>query len=377
MMSYRDGTAAVVLEDGRIFRGTSFGAPVDAEGEVVFTTSMTGYQEIATDPSFRGQIVTMTYPIIGNYGVNAEYDQSRQPWISGMIVREYTDDPSNWRSEGSFGDYLRAYNIPGISGVDTRALTRHIREKGAMRGIICGDIAGRSDDQLREAARAAWSPADSNVVAEVTTPEPVLSPQQESLHVVLIDCGVKEAIIESLERRGVNVTVVPFDTPYADIEALQPDGVLTSPGPGDPENAEAVVGTLQEIVRNERPYFGVCLGHQLLALAIGATTSKLKFGHRGGNHPVLDLDTGLIYITAQNHGYQVDVDSVPENSGWRVSKVSLNDGSAEGLAHDSLPIFSVQYHPEGSPGPQDSQYLFDQFVNLIRERKNRAEGVCA
>jgi carbamoyl-phosphate synthase small subunit len=377
MMSYRNGAAAVILEDGRIFRGESFGAPVDSEGEIVFTTTMTGYQEVATDPSFRGQIVTMTYPLIGNYGVNPDYDQSRRPWISGMVVREYMNDPSNWRSEGTFGDYLKKHDIPGISGVDTRALTRHIREQGAMRGIICADIGSRTNEQLREAARGAWSPGDSNVVADVSAPESVLSRGHAPLNVVLIDCGVKEFIVHSLEQRGVNVTVVPFDTPHSEIEALNPDGILTSPGPGDPENAEFVVGTIQDIVRSERPYFGVCLGHQLLALAIGASTSKLKFGHRGGNHPVLDLDTGKIYITAQNHGYQVDADTVPENTGWRVSKVSLNDGSAEGLSHETLPIFSVQYHPEGSPGPQDNQYLFDQFVKLIRERKNRAEGVTA
>lgn len=246
-----------------------------------------------------------------------------------------------------------------------------------MRGVICADIGQRADEDLKAAARGAWAPGDSNVVADVSTPELIPSEGHEPLHVVLIDCGVKEFIVESMEQRGVNVTVVPFDIPYSDIEALNPDGILTSPGPGDPENAEMVVGTIQDIVRSERPYFGVCLGHQLLGLAIGASTSKLKFGHRGGNHPVLDLDTGKIYITAQNHGYQVDADTVPTNTGWRVSKVSLNDGSAEGLSHETLPIFSVQYHPEGSPGPQDNQYLFDQFVKLIRDRKNRAEGVTA
>lgn len=368
MTSFRKGRAAVVLEDGRIFRGDSFGAAVDAEGEVVFTTTMTGYQEVATDPSFYGQIVTMTYPLIGNYGVTPLDDQSRQPWISGMIVREYIDTPSNWRSVGDFAGYLKEHGIPAISGVDTRALTRHIRTEGAMRGIICGDIGERSDEELRRMAAQAWSPGDQNVVPAVTVPE-ARDVGSADLHVVLIDCGVKEHIVESLERRGVRVTVVPFNTPYADIAALLPDGVLTSPGPGDPENAESVVTAIQRIIENEQPYFGVCLGHQLLALAIGASTSKLKFGHRGGNHPVLDLDTGLIYITAQNHGYQVDKETVPAGSGWRVSKVSLNDGSAEGLSHESLPIFSVQYHPEGSPGPQDSQYLFDEFIALIRERK--------
>jgi carbamoyl-phosphate synthase small subunit len=368
MTSFRNGRAAVVLEDGRIFRGESFGAPVDGEGEVVFTTSMTGYQEVATDPSFFGQIVTMTYPLIGNYGVTGMDNQSRRPWISGMIVREYVETPSNWLAEGDFASYLKEHNIPAITGVDTRALTRHIRNEGAMRGIICSDVGDRTDDELREAAKKAWSPADVNVVKEVTTPE-TYTTGEDDIHVVLIDCGVKEHIIQSLERRGVTVTVVPFDTPYAEIEALNPDGILTSPGPGDPENAEAAVGTISSIIKNEYPYLGVCLGHQLLAMSIGATTSKLKFGHRGGNHPVMDLKTGQIYITSQNHGYMVDGDSIPEGSGWKVSRISLNDGSVEGLAHETLPISSVQYHPEGSPGPQDSQYLFDEFVQLVRDHK--------
>lgn len=371
----RSGRAAVVLEDGRIFRGDSFGAPSDAEGEIVFTTTMTGYQEVATDPSFFGQIVTMTYPLIGSYGVTALDDQSRRPWIRGMVVREYIDTPSNWRSEGDFAAYLKRHGIPAITGVDTRALTRHIRHKGDMRGLICPDTGSRTDDELRQRARNAWSPADQNVVGSVTVEEQRSTRQTGQLHVVLIDCGVKEHIVESLERRGACVTVVPFDTPYADISALRPDGVLTSPGPGDPENAEVVVSAINRIIENQQPYFGVCLGHQLLALAIGASTSKLKFGHRGGNHPVLDLDTGRIYITAQNHGYQVERESVPVSSGWRVSKISLNDGSAEGLSHATLPIFSVQYHPEGSPGPQDSQYLFDEFIDLIQTRKSAQKEI--
>jgi carbamoyl-phosphate synthase small subunit len=366
----RRGKAAVVLEDGRIFRGDSFGAQTDAEGEIVFTTTMTGYQEVATDPSFFGQIVTMTYPLIGNYGVTAVDDQSRRPWIRGMIVREYVDTPSNWNSEGDFAAYLIQHNIPAITGVDTRALTRHIRHKGDMRGLICSDTGSRSDEELRQRARSAWSPADENVVRSVTVEEQLSDCRTDQLHVVLIDCGVKQHIVESLERRGVCVTVVPFDTQYADIAALRPDGILTSPGPGDPENAEIVVSAIHQIIENQQPYFGVCLGHQLLALAIGASTSKLKFGHRGGNHPVLDLDTGRIYITAQNHGYQIESASVPVSAGWRVSKISLNDGSAEGLSHATLPIFSVQYHPEGSPGPQDSQYLFDEFLDLIRATKS-------
>jgi len=377
-MSFHDGDAAIVLEDGRVFRGTSIGADRDVEGEVVFTTTMTGYQEVSTDPSFRGQIVCMTYPIIGNYGVTPDDEQSRQPWISGMIVRDYCAEPSNWRSVGTLGEYFRGHEIPAISGVDTRALTRHIRTLGAMRGLLVASIADRSLDELRDRARTAWSPADGNVVEDVSRDE-----QREvgtgDLHVVLIDCGVKENIVESLRRRDVHVTVVPFDTPFVDIVALHPDGVLTSPGPGDPENVGSTVETVRAVIDDEMPYFGVCLGHQLLALAIGASTSKLKFGHRGGNHPVLDIATGRVHITSQNHGYQVDASTVPTGGGWRVAQVSLNDGSVEGLAHERLPIFSVQYHPEGSPGPQDNQYVFDQFLETLRARKatRTREGVGA
>jgi carbamoyl-phosphate synthase small subunit len=375
-MSFRDGDAAVVLADGRIFRGSSFGAPTDAEGEVVFTTSMTGYQEVATDPSFRGQIVCMTYPIIGNYGVTSLDDQSRQPWISGMVVRDYCDWPSNWRSEGTLSNYLVAHNIPAIQGVDTRALTRHIRNEGAMRGIICPAVGSRALDDLRERARGAWSPSDGNVVADVSVLEERIVGHGD-LHVVLIDCGVKENIIQSLTERGISVTVVPFDTPFSEIAALKPDGVLTSPGPGDPEHAGRTLSTVRETVESGLPYFGVCLGHQLLALAIGAHTSKLKFGHRGGNHPVLDIDSGRVHITAQNHGYQVDADSIPTDRGWKVSHVNLNDGSVEGLQHESLPVLSVQYHPEGSPGPMDNQYIFDEFRRVVRRRKAEREGAAS
>ncbi|HUZ00871.1 MAG TPA: glutamine-hydrolyzing carbamoyl-phosphate synthase small subunit [Thermomicrobiaceae bacterium] len=362
-----DLPGALILEDGRIFNGEPFGALADAEGEAVFTTTMTGYQEVATDPSFRGQIVCMTYPLIGNYGVTPGDEQSRRPWIAGMIVREYCDEPSHYRSVGTFAAYLRANAIPALHSVDTRALTRHIRVHGAMRALIVSDRAGRSDDDLRHRARRAWSPGDEDVVSSVTTPTQRDLQPEEALHLVLIDYGVKENIITSLARRAVRVTVVPYHTTAAEIMALEPDGVVTSPGPGDPENAQPAIGTVRTILNARIPFMGICLGHQLLALAVGARTSKLKFGHRGGNHPVKDLTTGLVTITSQNHGYQVDATSVPLDMGWRVSQVNLNDGSVEGLEHDDLPAFSIQYHPEGSPGPLDSQYLFDRFIDRVRE----------
>jgi carbamoyl-phosphate synthase small subunit len=240
-----------------------------------------------------------------------------------------------------------------------------------MRGLLVATIGDRSIDELKARARVAWSPSDANVVADVTSEEG-RDVGEGDLHVVLIDCGVKQNIVESLRRRHVRVTVVPFDTPYDDIAAMSPDGVLTSPGPGDPENVGSTVDTIRAIVDQEVPYMGVCLGHQLLALAIGAQTSKLKFGHRGGNHPVMDVASGRVYITSQNHGYQVDSATVPTGEGWKVAQISLNDGSVEGLAHERLPVFSVQYHPEGSPGPQDNQYVFDQFIDMLRSRSRMA-----
>lgn len=361
---------ALVLEDGRIFPGVPFGAETDAEGEVVFTTVMTGYQEVATDPSFFGQIVCMTYPLIGNYGVCPEDDQSRRPWIAGMVVREYCDEPSHWRSTGTLGEYLARHGIPALHSVDTRALTRHLRTRGVMRAVLVSNRVGRSDEELRELARQAWTPNSADVVPAVAGQPRTLGPE-DAPHVVLIDCGVKEHIVESLLRRGVRVTVVPYGTTAKAILSLAPDGVLTSPGPGDPVNAAAAVFTVRDLARSGLPFFGICLGHQLLALAAGARTSKLKFGHRGGNHPVKDLLSGAVHMTSQNHGYQVDADSLPADQGWQVWMVNVNDGTVEGLRHRSLPVMSVQYHPEGSPGPQDNQYLFDEFLALVKERWER------
>lgn len=370
-MSDRRFSGALVLEDGRIFRGEPFGALTDAEGEAVFNTTMTGYQEVSTDPSFYGQIVCMTYPLIGNYGVTHDDEESRQPWIAGMIVREYCDEPENWRSQGTFAEYLKDHGIPALHSVDTRAVTKHIRSHGDMRALLVSNAAGHGDEQLRERARGAWSPGDVNVIDAVTTPEERDIHGDGPIHLALIDCGVKENIIRSLHRRGVRVTVVPYDTPASDILAMGVDGVVTSPGPGDPVNTGSAVSVVRTILDSGTPYMGVCLGHQLLALAVGAHTSKLKFGHRGGNHPVKDLVSGHVYITSQNHGYQVDAASVPKDKGWRVSQINLNDGSVEGLEHASLPAFSIQYHPEGSPGPLDNQYLFDRFIKSVETYRDR------
>jgi carbamoyl-phosphate synthase small subunit len=357
--------AALALADGRVFRGNAFGARVDAAGEVVFTTTMVGYQEVATDPSFRGQIVCMTFPLIGNYGINAEDDESRQPWIAGLIVREHCQQPSHARSLGTLDDYLARHAIPGIAGIDTRALTLHIREVGDMRAAVVQNAADLPDEVLIARAQAAPLPGERDVVGEVTVQEPERLGEATGPHIVLVDCGVKRNILRSLRKRGARVTVVPFGTPMDAISRLGPDGVVVSPGPGDPANLDAGLDVVRGVLEQRIPYFGICLGHQLLARSIGATTRKLKFGHRGGNHPVKDLQTGQVTITSQNHGFEVDAESVPAGSGWDVRLVNLNDGSVEGLAHRTLPVLSVQFHPESSPGPLDNDELFDRFLALV------------
>ena len=357
--------AALALADGRVFRGTSFGAAVDSAGEVVFTTTMVGYQEVATDPSFRGQIVCMTYPLIGNYGIHPEADESRQPWIAGLVVREHSRRPSHAGSIGTIDEYLERHGIPGICGIDTRALTLHIREVGDTRGVIVQQAADIPDSDLSARAREAPLPAEFDVVGQVIAPLPetIGGPGP---HIVVLDCGVKRNIIRSLVKRQARVTVVPFGTPLEEIERLQPDGVVVSPGPGDPANLDAGLAVVDGVLRREIPYFGICLGHQLLARSIGAETRKLKFGHRGGNHSVRDLRTGRVTITSQNHGFEVDPASVPTGDGWEVSLLNLNDGSVEGLAHRELPVLTVQFHPESSPGPLDNDHLFDAFLEMVR-----------
>jgi carbamoyl-phosphate synthase small subunit len=357
--------AALALADGRVFRGMGFGATVDAAGEVVFTTTMVGYQEVSSDPSFRGQIVCMTYPLIGNYGIHPEQSESRQPWISGLVVREHCLEPSHEGSTGTIDAYLNASGIPGISGIDTRALTLHIRAVGDMRGVIVRDAAGIADAELVARAAAAPLPGEYDVVGEVTAPEEEQSGDLSGPHIVVLDCGVKRNIIRSLEQRGARITVVPFGTTLDEIRAHAPDGVVVSPGPGDPANLDAGLDVVTGVLEARIPYFGICLGHQLLARSIGAETRKLKFGHRGGNHPVRDLRTGEVTITAQNHGFEVDGATVPRDRGWEVRLVNLNDDSVEGLSHRDLPVMTVQFHPESSPGPQDNDRLFDEFLTLV------------
>lgn len=367
--------AALALADGTIFRGKGFGASTEGLGEVVFTTSMTGYQEVCTDPSFRGQIVCMTYPLIGNYGVNDDDDQSRQPWIAGLVVHESATQPSNWRAKGTIHEYLKQHGIPGLSGVDTRALTRHIRSVGDLRAALVHNAKQYSDEELVAMAQRAPLPGEQNVVGEVMLDrELTFGEENNGPHVVVLDCGVKQNIIDSLTMRGARVTVVPYGTPYSRIQEIDPQGVIVSPGPGDPANLDDGLGVVRSLLEEQRPYFGICLGHQLLARAIGAQTDKLKFGHRGGNQPVMDERNGRVTMTAQNHSFQVQNDSVPTGSGWKVALRNLNDNSVEGLTHTDLPVLSVQFHPEAAPGPADNGVLFDEFVELISGSRQKSEG---
>ena len=364
--AYRPKTdAAVALADGRVFRGQGFGALEGAVGEAVITTTMTGYQEVCTDPSFRGQIVGMTYPLIGNYGISAAADQSRRPWVAGLLVRELSQEPNHWSSVETLDAYLTRHGVPGISGIDTRAFARHVRTVGDARAVLVRDAAGIDDADLMERARAAPLPGERDVVNEVVVTVPESFGPERGPLVVILDCGVKRNIVAALVRHGARVTVVPYGTDYAAITALGPAGIVVSPGPGDPANLDHGLDVVRQIVADRVPYFGICLGHQLLARAIGATTEKLKFGHRGGNHPVLGRRTGRVTITSQNHGYRVDAASVPSGTGWEVALVNVNDGSVEGLSNATLPVMTVQFHPEASPGPWDDDALFARFMGMV------------
>ncbi len=346
-----------------MFYGNTFAAEGEVSGEVVFNTSMTGYQEVLTDPSYKGQIVTMTYPLIGNYGINAEDIESEGIQVEGFVVREYEPLPSNWRSEQTLAGYLNNQGIIGIEGVDTRALTRHIRLAGAMKGVISTrDLDPRS---LVKKASASRGLVGRDLVRDVTCHRPYQWSQKEAVRfkVVALDCGIKFNIARSLAQRGCDVTIVPAFTDADQIRAMNPDGVLLSNGPGDPEPITYAVDTIKHLIP-DYPIFGICLGHQLLGLAFGGKTYKLKFGHRGANHPVKNLLTGKVEITAQNHGFCVDIDSIKDPE-IEITHINLNDQTLEGMRHRRLPIFSVQYHPEASPGPHDSSYLFDEFIHLM------------
>jgi carbamoyl-phosphate synthase small subunit len=368
--------ALLALADGRVFRGEALGATGEAHGEVVFNTSMTGYQEILTDASYRGQMVCMTYPLIGNYGINPEDVESRRPWVDGFIVKEACPFPSSWRSTIPLDDYLRQHRIVGIQGIDTRALTRHLRDHGAQEGIISTE----EPDGARLAERARTLPGliGRDLVTEVSVEAPhgwsqgpwdlargYTAPAPTRFRVVAFDAGIKQNILRCLAGLGCDVEVVPADTGAAAVLERKPDGVFLSNGPGDPEAVLYLVEAVRELI-GRVPIFGICLGNQILGLAFGGSTYKLKFGHHGGNHPVKDLITGRVEITAQNHGFAIDPRSI-EKAGLIETHVNLNDGTSEGMRHRELPIFSVQYHPEASPGPHDAHYLFRRFADLMKK----------
>lgn len=356
--------AILVLEDGRAFEGISFGADGETFGEMVFNTSMSGYQEILTDPSYAGQIVCMTYPLIGNYGVNETDVESRRPWVEGFVVREASRIASNWRSAGTLADYLIGNGIVGIEHIDTRALVRHIRDKGAMRaGISSVDS---DPENLLKKVLASPDMKDRELATAVTVEEAYDYPPLgvAKYHVVAYDFGVKTNSLREFAKYGCKVTVVPADTPAAEVLAHEPDGIFLSNGPGDPASMKAVVDEIRELAGSKVPMFGICLGHQILGQAFGGETYKMKFGHRGGNQPIKDLTTGKVEITSHNHGFAIDADSLPADV--EVTHVNLNDNTVAGLRHKTLPVFSVQYHPESAPGPHDSEYLFERFIDLMK-----------
>ena len=367
-----DRTAYLLLEDGRRFDGDFVGAHEVALGEVVFNTCMTGYQEVLTDPSYTGQLVTMTYPLIGNYGVNSEDCESPTPRVAGFIVREASRLDSNWRSEIGFEAYLRENGITGISDLDTRALTRHIRSKGAMRGAIAP--AGMPEAEVLEKVHEHPLMEGLDLACGVSTDVAYEVPAvgEERFHVLAYDFGVKAHSPKLLAERGCRVTVIPADTPAEEILADPPDGMFVSNGPGDPAAVAKAEAAILGLANADVPVFGICLGHQLICRAFGANTFKLPFGHHGGNHPVRSLDRGMVEITSQNHGFAVEVGEdgeIPGAPDLRLTHVNLYDGTVEGVEHRALPVLSVQYHPEAAPGPHDSRYLFDSFLALMEERR--------
>jgi len=363
-MSTQRAKAKIALEDGLILEGFSFGAQGQTFGEVVFNTSMAGYQEILTDPSYKGQIVTMTYPLIGNYGINTEDIESKKPHVSGFVVKECSRITSNWRSQMHLAQYLKENNIMGIEGIDTRALTKHIRLQGAMKAIISTD--DMDNNSLVQKAKQSQGLIGIDLVKDVTCNKPYYWNKEGKYKIVTLDCGVKFNILRRLAKRDCKVLVVPASYPAEDILKEKPEGILLSNGPGDPEGVPYVVETVKKLL-GKVPIFGICLGNQMLGLALGGRTYKLKFGHHGGNHPVKDLRTGRIAITVQNHGFCVDMDTLNKDD-IEITHMNLNDNTLEGIRHKKMPIFSVQFHPESGPGPNDAQYLFDEFIDMIKTK---------
>ncbi|KPK23069.1 MAG: carbamoyl phosphate synthase small subunit [Dehalococcoidia bacterium SG8_51_3] len=353
----------LVLADGSVYEGLSFGADVDAYGEVVFNTSMIGYQEMLTDPSYAGQIVVPTYPLIGNYGTSQHDVESNKIQVRGFVVREECTQPNHYLNQQTLHDYLRESNIPGLHGIDTRSLTRKLRSYGVMMGYLTSE---KSAEEALAELKKLPDYGTQDFVKQVSTnaPYPWEPGNDKDLpHIVVLDCGLKYNILRLLKQQGCRVTAVPCTTSAGEIMKLNPDGILLSPGPGDPELLDYIVETVKGLV-GKKPMMGICLGNQLIARAFGGKNFKLKFGHRGGNHPVRDLKTGRIHITAQNHGYAVDPDTLKD--GLEVTQINLNDGTVEGLRHKELPIFCIQYHSEASPGPLDNTYLFEDFMKMVR-----------
>ena len=356
----------LVLEDGTYYEGYKLGSNDLSVGEIVFNTAMTGYQETISDPSYTGQIITFTYPLIGNYGINRDDFEALTPTLNGVVVKEASTHPSNFRNQKTLHDVLVQYKIPGISGVDTRSITRKIRQHGVLKA---GFTDNRDDiDSLINTLKSTELPRDE--VEKVSTKTPYVSTGSD-LSVVLLDFGKKQNIVRELNMRGCNVTVVPYNTTAEEILAMSPDGVMLSNGPGDPDVVEVAIEMIKGIL-GKIPFFGICLGHQLFALSQGGTSFKMKFGHRGANHPVKDLRSGKVDITSQNHGYAIDKNSLV-NTDLEVTHIALNDGTVEGLRHKTLPAFSVQYHPEARPGPSDSNYLFDEFMTMMKEFKEKEQ----